>query len=144
MKERIQFIMSQYNLTATLFATKIGIQRSALSHIMSGRNRPSLDFVLKVKKGFPEISTDWLLLGNGNMVEKPDNKNGVEPELAFEQGVSSTSEVRSEDPPKYGRTPPLENKIKKKSSLQDSNEDSEIEKIIFFYNDGSFRTYKQR
>lgn len=144
MKERIQFIMSQYNLTATLFATKIGIQRSALSHIMSGRNKPSLDFILKVKKGFPEISTDWLLLGIGNMVEKPDSKNGVEPELAFDHAVSSPSEVRSEDPPAYGSTPPLENKIKKKSPSQESNEDSEIEKIIFFYNDGSFRTYKPR
>jgi len=142
MKERIQFIMRQYNLTATQFATKIGIQRSALSHIMSGRNRPSLDFILKVKKGFPEISSDWLLLGSGKMIEQSNEKTSIEPELTFDQTGSSPSEVRSEEPATYGSPPPLENKIKKKSSPQESNEDSEIEKIIFFYNDGSFRTYK--
>ena len=59
--------MQSQNLTASQFADRIGIQRSGLSHILSGRNNPSLDFVLKVLKAFPELEPVWLLQGKGPM-----------------------------------------------------------------------------
>ena len=57
--------MDYYNESASSFAEKIGVQRSSISHILSGRNKPSLDFVLKVLSSFPEVELYWLLNGKG-------------------------------------------------------------------------------
>lgn len=67
MIKRIEALMKVKNLTASQFADAIGIQRSGISHILAGRNNPSLDFVLKVLNVFPEVSPAWLLQGKGEM-----------------------------------------------------------------------------
>ena len=69
MVERIKAIMAHYQLRAAQFSDNIGMQRSAVSHVLSGRNKPSLDFILRIKRNFPEISLNWLTLGEGNMLE---------------------------------------------------------------------------
>ena len=61
--KRILEILEKSGLTPSEFADKIEVQRSAISHIVSGRNKPSLEFLIKIKKVFPEIDTDWLVLG---------------------------------------------------------------------------------
>lgn len=67
MIKRINTLLKQMNLTAKQFAEEIGIQPSGMSHILSGRNNPSLDFVMKVVKRWPEININWLMFGNGDM-----------------------------------------------------------------------------
>lgn len=68
-KERLEQILSHYELNASAFADTIGVQRSSISHLLSGRNKPSLDFVLKVVREFPEVNLYWLLNGKGNFPE---------------------------------------------------------------------------
>jgi len=68
--ERVIKIMEDNGLSAAQMADKIGVQRSAISHILSGRNKPSLDFILKVLEAFENVSSDWLLKGE-NDDEKP-------------------------------------------------------------------------
>ena len=63
--KRLNIIMDFYNLSAALLADKIEVQRSSISHLLSGRNKPSLDFVLKILKAFPEVELYWLLNGVG-------------------------------------------------------------------------------
>lgn len=67
MKDRIQAIIDNEQMSASRFAEVIGVQRSSVSHIISGRNNPSLDFVQKIINSFPNINTNWLLTGKGNM-----------------------------------------------------------------------------
>ncbi len=67
MVTRILQILKEENLTASQFADIIDVQRSSMSHILSGRNNPSLDFVHKILKAFPNINTDWLMFGTGTM-----------------------------------------------------------------------------
>lgn len=67
MKDRIAHIIRAKNLTAAEFAVRLGIQPSNISHLLSGRNNPSLDFVKKLKETFPEYSTDWIIFGTGPM-----------------------------------------------------------------------------
>lgn len=67
MTERIHLILKAKNITASKFADEVGVQRSSISHILSGRNNPSLDVVQKILKKFPDISTEWLLSGKGPM-----------------------------------------------------------------------------
>lgn len=72
MIERIKKLMNKRGLTPSQFADEIGLKRSSLSHILSGRNNPSLDVVMKIKSRFEEINTDWLLFGTGTEVVKKE------------------------------------------------------------------------
>ena len=65
MKDRIAHIIRAKNLTASEFAIRLGIQPSNISHLLSGRNNPSLDFVKKLKETFPEYNLDWIIFGRG-------------------------------------------------------------------------------
>ncbi len=65
--KRIQHIIDEHGLTASAFADRIGIQRSGLSHIFSGRNKPSLDLVMKIIEEFPGVRVEWLLWGKEPM-----------------------------------------------------------------------------
>jgi transcriptional regulator with XRE-family HTH domain len=68
MKERILLLIKAKNFTAAQFADEIGVQKSGVSHILSGRNNPSLDFVQKILTRFPELSSEWLIFGRGPMM----------------------------------------------------------------------------
>jgi transcriptional regulator with XRE-family HTH domain len=61
--KRLLYILESNDLSASQFATKIGVQRSSVSHVLSGRNKPSLDFLIKISDSFENISIDWLVKG---------------------------------------------------------------------------------
>lgn len=63
---RIAEVINENEMTATSFADKIGVPRSSISHILNGRNKPSLDFVMKVCDTFDDIDIYWLLYGKGS------------------------------------------------------------------------------
>ena len=65
--ERILILIESYGLTSSAFADRIDVQRSSISHLISGRNKPSLDFIYKVLNHFPEINSKWLIMGTGPM-----------------------------------------------------------------------------
>ena len=139
MVDRINEILKYYHLTSSQFANEIGVQRSAMSHILSGRNKPSLDFVLKVLNRFSEISTEWLLFGRGNMIGKPE-KN-VQPDLFvnnYEKKGDDKEQLIVEDSDQIENN---EINEEKKSSGLDKPEDNSIEKIVFFYKNGKFKEY---
>lgn len=69
MQNRINLILQTKNISAKQFAEEIGIQPSGMSHILSGRNNPSLDFIKRVITKYPEISMDWLVFGTGQMLK---------------------------------------------------------------------------
>lgn len=64
--KRLERILKYYSLSASAFADAIGVQRSSISHLLTGRNKPSLEFVLKVIKTYPEVNLYWLLNGKGS------------------------------------------------------------------------------
>ena len=67
MKDRIIQIMQKEGLSNAEFAEKIGISTSSLSHIFNGRNKPSLDVVMRIHKACPYVNIEWLLYGEGEM-----------------------------------------------------------------------------
>lgn len=79
--DRLKQILDYYNLSASSFAERIGVQRSSISHILSGRNKPSLDFVMKVLSSFEEVDIYWLLNGKGSFPAKKE----IKPYLSSEQ-----------------------------------------------------------
>ncbi|NIF05018.1 helix-turn-helix transcriptional regulator [Chryseobacterium sp. Tr-659] len=89
LNERISKIIEYSNLTPSEFADEIDVQRSSISHITSGRNKPSLEFIIKIKSRFPELLWDWLVTGEGEMLKsqlpeteilnEPDEEEKVKP-----------------------------------------------------------------
>tara|TARA_R110000850_G_scaffold80862_1_gene173549 strand:+ start:91872 stop:92279 length:408 start_codon:yes stop_codon:yes gene_type:complete len=125
---RLQKVMDYYGLSSSAFADTIDFNRSSISHLLSGRNKPSLEFVMKVLEKFPEVKLYWLLNGKGSF---PDS----DPEIEFpEDNVSQTS------PPLKNESNEKETQSPGKISVLDS--DKNIERIILFYKDGTFKEYK--
>ena len=79
-KDRILRILTSENLSSSKFAEIVGVQRSSISHILSGRNKPSLDFLQKILSNFPTINGDWLIIGKGEMF-----KNNKQTEISFDK-----------------------------------------------------------
>ena len=71
MKERILEFLKRENKTSAQFAEEIHVQPSGISHILSGRNKPSLDFVIKMLEKYTFLSTEWLMFGRGSMYKEP-------------------------------------------------------------------------
>ncbi len=69
MKDRLQKILAHLNISSANLAEKIGVQRSSISHIISGRNKPSFDFILKLLESYNEINAEWLIMGKGSMLK---------------------------------------------------------------------------
>ena len=111
---RLKKILNYHQLTASLFADKIGVQRSSISHILSGRNKPSLDFILKVTNTFTDVDIYWLLNGKGAFPKEQEPTNKV-----FLPEESSIVET-----------------INSKSSKK-------MNRIVVFYEDGTFEEYKK-
>ena len=84
MNDRISLILKYKNISATKFADEIDVQRSRISHILSERNKPSLEFIQKILKTYPEISPEWLISGKGAMIKNPDLFEQVETTSAKE------------------------------------------------------------
>lgn len=74
---RMEQILQFYGLSASAFADRIGVQRSSLSHLMSGRNKPSLDFVMKICEEFHEVDLYWFLQGKGQFPKSGVPVNAV-------------------------------------------------------------------
>ena len=117
---RVEKILKHYGLSASAFAEKISVQRSSISHILSGRNKPSLDFIDKVLHAFPEIDLLWLLSGKGQL--HCDN--------TLDQSTVEKSTVEK----------PLVETQLFTSSIINNSED--IDRIVIFFQDGSFNSYK--
>lgn len=119
--ERLEKVIQYYGESASSFADKIGVQRSSISHILSGRNKPSLDFVMKVLTTYPEVELYWLLNGKGRF---PSEKK----ELNFQPASPVVSETKK---------PSVEKSLGAKSEKL-------IERIVIFYSDGSFENFNSK
>lgn len=146
MLERIKKIMELEGLSSSQFADEINIQRSSMSHVLSGRNKPSLDFILKIKNSFDRIRLDWLLLGSGNMfdkVEEPlniatiEDETGENPTLNFDISPKSDEIVMNEV--QNGITDEDVSELKEKSILSSSV----TSKIVIFYTNGTFEEFRK-
>ncbi|WP_126650916.1 helix-turn-helix domain-containing protein [Chryseobacterium aureum] len=90
LNERISKIIEYSNLTPSEFADEIDVQRSSISHITSGRNKPSLEFIIKIKSRFPELLWDWLVTGEGEMLKSQLPERGISEEHSEEEIIKTT------------------------------------------------------
>lgn len=139
-KDRIALIIEYKGLNSSKFADIVDIQRSRMSHIMSGRNNPSIDVVVRIVEKFPEISTDWLINGKGEMLNEEEkilnlsSTNNNEDEF-IEEIIpgDSKSKVNSDSSNSFSKT---------ELPFKASSNDKPVDRIIVFYTDDSFKEYR--
>lgn len=169
MINRINLLLKAKNITARTFAEEIGIQPSGMSHILSGRNNPSLDFVTKVVRRYPEISTDWLIFGEGEMLKSftPQAKESVPKPPAAPYTYAPSPTLQTEffedinqsnnddilpieelddipEPALNEKNEPAPTEISPRESAQQpaNRVGKQIEKIILFYTDHTFEVFE--
>ena len=120
---RLQELMTQKQLSAAAFASKIGVQRSSVSHILAQRNKPSLEFILKIHDAFEEIDLTWLLLGQ----KRIENNKSIKLES------QTTDELIAK--------PIVSNIGSSKTVLAPKLINTDIETVITLYEDGTFKIY---
>ncbi|HPL05483.1 MAG TPA: helix-turn-helix transcriptional regulator [Bacteroidales bacterium] len=166
MRNRISKILQEEGMTASKLADEIGVQASSISHIMSGRNNPSIDFVQKLLERFRAINSEWLLLGRGEMYKQ--SQGNISSNLPSSKPVENNlfSQVNNKED-KYSSIEPLKTAdnepenveetakslekdefIKEhRETLKDSNSSSKepktVEKVIVLFTDGTFEYYNQ-
>ncbi|MBN2893131.1 MAG: helix-turn-helix transcriptional regulator [Bacteroidales bacterium] len=148
-KDRIRQIIELENLTHSDFAKALGVQRSNISHILAGRNNPSIDFIHKLLLRFKNINADWLIMGEGSMYKNPPN-------TLFDMNSNEhKEEIRNADNDK------TENSIQNSNYSDDKSKNVETSthstksqpvsttlispnQILVLFDDETFITYKKR
>jgi len=126
--KRLQQILDEYHLTAAAFADKVQAGRATISHILLGRNKPSLEFILKLTKAFPEVDLYWLLEGK----EKSKPQSTLAQHEYLDSAVAATS-LLSENKKIVHQSSDISEQIQ--------TSDKTIKRILLLYDDGSFETY---
>ncbi|MBW6537055.1 MAG: helix-turn-helix domain-containing protein [Mariniphaga sp.] len=125
MKDRIQKFIDYKNISPGELADMLEVQRSNISHILNGRNKPGASFIEKFLLSFPNVNARWLFTGEGNMVMGADES--LKP-------VSDIKEVKDENNVTY--------KSENKENIFRSNTSSKtLEKVVLLYSDGTFLSY---
>ncbi len=149
MENRLVMLLQAEGINPTRFAERIGVQRSSISHILSGRNKPSYDFIIKILDSFPSVNPDWLLRGKGlmykndiplqpglfdkiNSASGPSDGQSVDKELMD----SDSENLVATDVKLQAQTIPGE--VLKKPG---NTGDKKIEKVVIFYSDKTFSDY---
>lgn len=121
---RLQKILDFYSISATELSNQISFNRSTISHLLSGRNKPSLDFVMKVLQKFPEVELYWLLNGKGSF---PSKNNSNTPTQLISENTHPTEK---------------EDYIKEEVAITNSFNDNDVDRIVVFFKNGTFKSYK--
>jgi len=153
--QRIEYFIVNQSISPKDFADQLGVQRSAISHILSGRNKPSLDFILKMLQAYPEIDQKWLLHGkeqsrveqeyNNKAIDNETFKQELNPILDLFTGLNT--DVKSDIDTIVNNTintPKKENFSTDNSEYKEIYKSKSIQRVILLYTDGSFDSYEPK
>jgi len=155
--KRIENILEYYGLSASAFADALGVQRSGLSHLMSGRNKPSLDLIMKISEAYPEVDLYWLLNGKGSFPPTEIQGNAQDhqeiiippaepvpdalPAKSTEENVPVPAPDLFSEPEPEVQTKPNEEIVPTAVGSVKIESSSPIEQVLIFYKDGTFKAY---
>ena len=170
LNSRVQKIINYSELSSSEFADEIGVQRSNISHVLSGRNKPSLDFLMKIKDRFPEIQWEWLIEGKGAMIFSENETASTPSSYSLEESKinddepiitglfsipsqeieenTKQEEEKSEisEPIQYNNIVENTPEISENENISEVETSSEkgnnIKKIVFFYENGKFEVFE--
>lgn len=148
MKDRIKLIMEKENLTPAKFADRLQINRAIISHILNGRNNPSLDVVSRILSEMNYINSEWLINGTGPMYKEeymghspsaqPDLFNQDAPNAAApHEIIEKTTEMS------FNRVDNSSQLSENKIVIPPKKDDRKITQIIIYYDDNTFEIFSK-
>ena len=160
-KERIDKVMQMEGMNSAVFANAIGIQGSTLSHILNGRNNPSLSVLQSILNRFPNISPEWLIMGQGpveravkqsqtptlfDSIEENNTKSATYDSILDENKVSpfSTIQQKSTIAPEVPLQSVQNQSTQNTQAPQIDNSGKSVKKIIVYYTDNTFQEFEAR
>lgn len=159
MKERVSQLILSKGLTSSKFAELLDVQPSSISHILSGRNNPSYDFILKVLTVFTDVDPNWLLLGQGGIYREenevknePLNDKSIDIDSNMLYETESDHHLLTESSPIYssqeiastttpGVSTVVEGGVDSTPLVTTVNSKKRIERVLIFYSDKTFSEY---
>jgi len=144
--ERIAQIQKSEGQSASSFADILGIQRSGLSHIYSGRNKPSIDFIQKLLQAFPDYNAAWVV--NGTLPMRNPSNELKSDDLSLNKTIKPSKEpdlfsmVESEEPVPYGKSQMREISSHSEGPIHRiSTENRKLKQVILIYDDNTFQSF---
>ncbi|MBR2292548.1 MAG: helix-turn-helix transcriptional regulator [Prevotella sp.] len=150
MKDRIRQIMESQHMTQQVFADYIGLGAATLSSIFNGRTRPTLNVVEAIKKKIPNISTDWLMFGSGEMYlaesdasdqASAGQSGGQETMLIFDSPVAPTPQTAVPTAPNMNSVKPTRSEIVREEVKYVDKPQRRVIEIRVFYDDQTWDTF---
>ena len=152
--DKIKQILIDKNLSPSYFADEIGVQRSSISHILSGRNRPSFDIIQKIIRRFPELGYEWIMeeesqagrqsvpsYGNRNPGQASQERTGSPSVQYGSQQPVSVRSLRNEIPPVAPAAAMPLDTTEHNEPASNPTAGKKVERVLMFYTDGSFREF---
>ncbi|MFA6736400.1 MAG: helix-turn-helix domain-containing protein [Saccharofermentanales bacterium] len=146
MKDRIKIIMENENLTPAKFADRLQINRAIVSHILNGRNNPSLDVVTRILTEMNYINPEWLLNGTGSIYKEGVDSDSIpkEPDLFSQNVLNPDKESEEIEKPKEMAVNKMTNHFQSPVNMlvgAEKTADRNITQIIIYYSDNTFETF---
>ena len=144
MKEKLEYLLREKQLTATQLARLLEIQPSGISHIMSGRNKPSFDFVVKILSVFPDINPDWLMLDSDEVYRRGETPRS---NPLFDIDEFDSPSESSSDALENSELSASQNQVEKlpmQNFSSAKNSGKPVDRIVIFYADGTFESFSQK
>lgn len=137
MKDRIKEYMDYKSISAGELAGRLDVQRSNISHILNGRNKPGAGFIEKLLLSYPDLNARWLLTGEGPMAEEADLKDSAVSNKPKSEAIQQ--EIKHE---------PIVQEVEQQQDnildISGSDEPKELEKIVLLYTDGTFKDFRRK
>jgi len=132
MKDRIKKYMDYKSISAGELSSLIDVQRSNISHILNGRNKPGASFIEKLLLSFPDLNARWLFTGEGDMIEN-GGKQGIMPDIDISKDSSANNSAEQ-----------VANESKDKADKLLTTTDKPIERVVLLYKDGTFTDFNRK
>ncbi len=147
MNTRLKQFLAAENITQAQFADKINVVRASVSHILSGRNNPSFDFIKAMMAQYPRLNMEWIMFGKGKMYKDSANQTTeqlftepIQPYEPAEDEIPPAREEKIVQIPERVETAPSSNEINNLSeSVQHIVKQRKVTKVIVMFDDGSYQ-----
>lgn len=137
MNTRLKLFLDAHNLTQAEFADKINVVRASVSHVLSGRNNPSYEFIRSVMQQYPALNIEWLMFGTGTMYK--DAATAPQKPAEYTEGLIFPETIEDTPPiPAPEMSPSIETKASDTTSQVITNQ-RKVSKIIILFDDGTYQ-----
>lgn len=140
----MEYLLREKQLTATSLARLLEIQPSGISHIMSGRNKPSFDLVVKILSAFPDINPDWLLLDSDEVYRRGGTSSTRDLFGFDDNALESEPTFDSQENIEFSESKNQDENLQMPNFSSSKNSGKPVDRIVILYADGTFESFSQK